>query len=186
MQEEALVIFEVLLETVQAMHDQGIIHRDLKPENIIFHQPGEETEGDDIFHVRDLKILDFGIAKLVGADTLTRTGILAGTVQYLPPEVIAGNRAIGENWDFYSLGIILYEMLTGDPPFCSQEEEMAQAVFAILHEEPIPPDEIEPALSPALNRFCLNLIRKNPENRLCRYAEIRSELEKVRGDGREM
>lgn len=126
----------IMMQVLQAVgysHRNGIIHRDLKPENIMI------LNDRDSLHV---KVLDFGIARLVGGENLTMTGEGFGTPAYMSPERIAGGESIDQRTDIYSAGIILYEMLTGKPPFESRATDpmVFWAEMRTLHEsQPLPP-----------------------------------------------
>jgi len=180
----ALALFAVLADTVHDMHDAGIIHRDLKPENIMVlpRAAAGSTSSSALPETADgpplIRILDFGIATLVGQPALTRTGLLSGTLPYLPPEQLGG-LAPHPAMDFYALGIILYEMLTGTTPFRGEDNDPARLMYALLHEDPVPPHEVDPAIPAAVSDFCLALIRRARRERLADHAAIRAELRRI-------
>jgi predicted esterase len=159
--DEALDFITQIARGVATAHEAGIIHRDIKPANIILTRRGE------------LKLLDFGLAKLTGQTTLTRTGTTLGTVAYMPPEQIAG-RGVDERSDVWALGIVFYEMLTGQRPFRGDHE--VAVIQAIAHDPPRPlrdlrretPAEFEPIVARAL--------QKEPKDR---YASARAFLQDV-------
>ena len=149
-----------------AAHGQGIVHRDLKPDNIFLvsdpENPGRER----------VKILDFGIAKLVlpsptasqGArDVRTSTGMLLGTPLFMAPEQCRGAGQIDHRADIYSVGCILYMMLTGRPPF--DHEGVGEVLAAHLHEQVVPPRTLEPSVPAALEAITLRALDKRPEAR---------------------
>ncbi|HBL29780.1 MAG TPA: serine/threonine protein kinase, partial [Acidobacteria bacterium] len=102
--ERAVALLASALDGIQVAHDAGVVHRDIKPENLIVTEAGS------------LKVTDFGIARVMGSGHLTRTGLLVGTLRYMSPEQIRGEEVDGRV-DVYALGAVLYEMLTGRPPF---------------------------------------------------------------------
>ena len=152
-----------------ASHAKGIIHRDLKPDNLFLVKRG----GDPNF----LKILDFGIAKLTATaptNAKTRTGTLIGTPAYMSPEQCAGRNKIDARSDVYSLGIVLYEMLTGQVPF--KGEGFGDIVVAHLTEDPRPPSQLRPDLPPAWEAVALRAIEKDPERRFQSMEEMAAAL----------
>jgi serine/threonine protein kinase len=141
-----------------ASHAKGIIHRDLKPDNLFLVRRG----GDGNF----VKILDFGIAKLTASATnnqKTRTGTLIGTPAYMSPEQCAGRGKIDARSDIYSLGIVMYEMLTGRVPFVG--EGFGDIVVAHITEAPKPPSTIRPDLPPEIEKVVMRAIEKDPDRR---------------------
>jgi serine/threonine protein kinase len=155
----AISIFAGCLAGLDACHSKGIIHRDLKPENVLF-------DGD-----RRPKLTDFGIAKLMGQASMTRTGEVIGTPLYMSPEQVRGDTA-GAPADLYAAGLILYEMLTGRHPF---RAETAIQVFSMHLEEPPPPMGIE-GLPPQLRSLVERLLAKNPADRPARARDITEDL----------
>jgi serine/threonine-protein kinase len=121
-----------ICEAVHAAHLQGVLHRDLKPSNILIDQDGRPL------------VTDFGLAKRIEEDSsLTHTGAILGTPTYMAPEQAAGSRGrIGPTSDVYSLGAILYQMLTGRPPL--QGATAMETVLLVLEQEPLPPRLLNP------------------------------------------
>ncbi len=143
---------------VGTAHRQGLLHRDLKPDNVIIAPPGHEDDDETA------KVVDFGLAKVrdVTAQTaLTQTGAVIGTLYYMSPEQCSGEE-LDARADVYSLGAMLYEMLTGGPPFRSNN--FAGLISKQLHE---PPPHFPPSLgiSPAIESVCLRALAKNREHR---------------------
>jgi serine/threonine-protein kinase len=133
-------------------HEHGVIHRDIKPGNLLLAMDGT------------VKIADFGIARLTDeADpALTRTGEVAGTCQYLAPERAAG-RPGGPEADVYALGCVLYQLVTGRPPFCGDSALAVACQHVDL--DPVPPSELCPELSGAFEDFLLRMLAKDPNRR---------------------
>ncbi len=164
----AEIIFQTL-ESLEEAHDQEILHRDLKPDNLYVSR----HKGKD--HVT---VLDFGIAKLVGdqsMETITRTGMICGTPQYLAPEQALGNPAVPAS-DLYSLGIVFYEMLAGMPPF--QETTPMKVLLKHLNEQPVPVRVKNPQVEVpvAIEGFLQRALEKTPEARFGNVREFRKAL----------
>jgi hypothetical protein len=172
---------------VSAAHGQGIVHRDLKPDNI-FLVPDPENPGRE-----RVKILDFGIAKLLlpgpgnsqggRQDLRTSTGMLLGTPLFMAPEQCRGSGQIDHRADIYSVGCILYMMLTGRPPF--NHEGVGEVLAAHLHERVSPPRTLSPGLPPALEAIALRALEKRPEDRFQNMAELGADLQKFQDSLRE-
>jgi serine/threonine protein kinase len=157
-----------------AAHARGIVHRDLKPDNVYLANP-DNGQGP----VR-VKILDFGIAKLTGSDkevgtSHTRAGVLVGTPLYMSPEQCRGTATIDHRADIYSLGCILFEMLTGRVPFMSDNA----GDLLIAHATVPPPSisEIEPRVPPALEQLIRRMLEKNPAARPASMSEVAEALQ---------
>jgi WD40 repeat protein/serine/threonine protein kinase len=150
---QAATLVETLARAMHAAHLRGIVHRDLKPANVLLTQDGTP------------KITDFGLAKQLGADTdYTRTGVIMGTPSYMAPEQAAGKtREIGPAADVYALGAILYEMLTGRPPF--QGAASLDTLDQVRSQEPVPPSRLAPKVPRDLETICLKCLQKEPGRR---------------------
>jgi len=171
--DEALALLDQVAESLVEAHSQGIVHRDLKPENIFL---ATTPEGDDL-----VKVLDFGIARaqsLAGATHMTNTGSIVGTPAYLSPEVIIGQKA-DERADVYALGIVLYELLTGQVPY--RAETPMQVLMLHVNAEPTPVEAIVPAvrIPRALHRFLWRCLAKDRNERPRDAREFRAQLKKA-------
>ncbi|HEX8498982.1 MAG TPA: protein kinase [Pyrinomonadaceae bacterium] len=182
--ERALDLFEQILEAVSYAHTfvyrdesgtthRGIVHRDLKPPNIMV------TDGDRI------KVTDFGIVKLVGASTTDTSKIAYGSPRYVSPEQAAGEH-LDQRSDIYSLGVILYEMLTGEPPFggrAGSKEAWQRTEILRAHREqtPRPPTELNPEVPAAVERVVMRALEKKPERRFASAEDFLRAVRKARG-----
>ena len=160
--EEAVDIARQAAQGLAKAHRQGIVHRDVKPANLM-------VTGDGI-----VKILDFGLAKLAGAAGLTRTGFCVGTPTYMSPEQAQGE--VDHRTDLWSLGVVLYEMLTGQAPFRADSDP--GVVHAVLHQEPVPLRRLRPDAPPALETIIARLLQKKLPDR---YASAEAVLADLRG-----
>src|SRR5919202_764793 len=153
-----------IADALQAAHERGVVHRDIKPQNVLVTGAG------------DVKVADFGIAR-AASSTATATGIVLGTAGYLSPEQAKGE-PVGPRSDLYSLGVVLYEMLTGNLPY-EADSAIAQAVKHIS-EPPRSPREANPEVSEALDALTTRLIAKNPEDRYPSASALANDLERAR------
>jgi len=158
-----------------AAHARDIIHRDVKPANILLSNPS----GGDLYSGEPevVKVTDFGISRRLSDSTLTEQNAVMGTAHYLSPEQALGG-SVDPRSDLYSLGAVLYEMLTGRRPFESGEDESPLAV-AMRHvrQDPEPLASVDPDIPPALDRLTLRLLGKDPEERPASASELAAELE---------
>jgi serine/threonine-protein kinase len=155
-----------IARAVHHLHQQGIVHRDLKPSNILIDARGEPH------------VTDFGLAKtLIGDSQLTHTGAIVGTPSYMAPEQAAGRGAeVGPHSDVYSLGALLYDMLTGRPPF--REATPLDTLVQVLEAEPRLPSQINPRVPRDLEMICLRCIEKLAQNRYPSAAALADDLER--------
>ena len=164
-----------LLRTISAgvefAHSKGIVHRDLKPANILIDSNGVP------------RITDFGLAKNTGDDSgITGTGQVMGTPSFMPPEQAAGQQSeIGPRSDVYSLGAMLYAMLTGRPPF--QAASVMETLKQVLESEAVSPRQLNPVVDKDLETICLKCLQKEPDNRYASAAALVEDLDRYL-DGR--
>ncbi|MFD7377771.1 serine/threonine protein kinase [Streptomyces sp. S1A1-7] len=164
--EQAVDAAGQVLEALRHSHGHGIVHRDIKPANVMFTRAGIA------------KVLDFGIAKALSemATRLTGTGVAVGTPAYLAPEQIEG-RDTDHRTDLYAVGCLLYELLTGRPPYTGESP------FSVMHQhlaqEPVPPSRLRPGLPPGVDAVVLRALHKRREDRFADAAEMKAELDRV-------
>jgi serine/threonine-protein kinase len=159
--ERAVRLFCQALEGIAHAHALGVIHRDIKPANLML------TANDEV------KVMDFGIARVLGAARQTKTGRLIGTLEYMSPEQMRGAETDARA-DIYSLGILLYEMLTGRVPF--QADSDYELMRAQVEDEPIPPREFKGDIPPAVEAAILQALAKAPAARFQSATEFRAAL----------
>ena len=147
---EAAVLVETLARAMQAAHEKGVIHRDLKPANVLLAEDGTP------------KITDFGLAKKLDEAGQTASGAVMGTPSYMAPEQ-AGGQAVGPLADVYALGAVLYECLTGRPPFKAATN--LDTILQVVSDEPVPPAQLQPKTPRDLETICLKCLHKDPEKR---------------------
>ncbi|NKS02714.1 Stk1 family PASTA domain-containing Ser/Thr kinase [Rhodococcus hoagii] len=165
---------EVIADVCAALdfsHRNGIVHRDMKPANIMINRAGA------------VKVMDFGIARAISdsSSPMTQTAAVIGTAQYLSPEQARGEQVDARS-DVYSLGCVLYEVLTGEPPF--KGDSPVAVAYQHVREDPKQPSQVNPAVPPALDSVILKAMSKNPANRYQSAAEMRSDLVRVLGGQR--
>jgi len=162
--ERALRIALAICDTLAYIHTHGVVHRDLKPENIM-------VDAED-----RIKLIDFGIAANVGSRRITfaKLSQTMGTPDYISPEQVRGKRGDARS-DLYALGVMLYEMLTGKVPFTGPN------AFVIMNDRllnnPIPPRQIDPAISPQLQEIIYRAIEREPKNRYASAREFARDLQ---------
>lgn len=185
-QTRAAELLRALAGAVQHAHSRGILHRDIKPTNVLFDraepQAGSSLESDvtsaEFPEASQARLADFGLAKILDADPRqTQTGALLGTPSYMSPEQAESRTdEIGAAADVYALGAILYELLSGRPPF--QRDTLVATLDAVRDEEPIAPTKLDPTIAPDLEAVCLKCLQKKPADRYPTAQALAEDLER--------
>src|SRR6516164_5064116 len=159
-------VLRILEQTCSALafaHERNVVHRDIKPANLML------TADDTV------KVTDFGTAKIVHFGTVQQTTHVMGTPSYMSPEQVKGRPVDGRS-DIFSLGVVLYEMLTREKPYPGQS--ITTVIYKIVNEDPVPPRQLNPSIHPGLNEIALKALAKEPE---VRYQSCREMLEDLKG-----
>jgi eukaryotic-like serine/threonine-protein kinase len=164
--ERSLEIIDGVLRALDYSHQAGIVHRDIKPGNVMVTRNG------------DVKVMDFGIARAMSdaQATMTQTAQVIGTAQYLSPEQARGER-VDSRSDLYSTGCLLYEMLTGRPPFTG--DSPVAIAYQHVREDPIPPSRVDPDVPPWADAIVLKAMAKSPADRYQTAADMRADLQRA-------
>ncbi|WP_228993741.1 protein kinase [Streptomyces sp. DH8] len=164
--DKALKVTADVLAALETSHEMGLVHRDIKPGNVMMTKRGV------------VKVMDFGIARAMqsGVTSMTQTGMVVGTPQYLSPEQALG-RGVDARSDLYSVGIMLFQLLTGRIPF-DADSPLAIA-YAHVQEEPVAPSSINRAVTPAMDALVARALKKNPNERFPSAAAMRDEIDRV-------
>src|SRR5579859_2551762 len=157
-----LRILDQTCSALQFAHERNVVHRDIKPANLML------TADDTV------KITDFGTAKILQFGTMQQTAHVMGTPSYMSPEQVKG-RAVDGRSDIFSLGVMLYEMVTGEKPFPGQN--ITTVIYKIVNEEPVPPKQVDPTIHPGISAVVMRALAKDPE---ARYQSCREMLEDLR------
>ncbi len=160
--EEVELIARQLATALAYAHERGVVHRDIKPANVLYQ-------------LGCIKLLDFGIARLETSE-LTSTGEFMGTPSYMSPEIFSGGVADGRS-DLFSLGVVLYQLLTGRKPF--EGGSVSRTIYRVLHEEPAPPSSLRAGIPPGWDRVTRKLLAKSPEARYPTAGELLLDLDRL-------
>ncbi|HEV8421359.1 MAG TPA: Stk1 family PASTA domain-containing Ser/Thr kinase [Actinomycetota bacterium] len=166
--DRAIGIAGAVASALAHAHEKGIVHRDVKPGNIMLTPAGE------------VKVMDFGIARAVSSGTFTSTASVLGTATYFAPEQARGE-PVDARTDLYALGVVLYEMLTGRPPFTA--DSPVAVAYKHVREEPLPPSRLNPGIGPALEAVVLMAMAKDRAARYQTAQELGRDLQRVEGSG---
>lgn len=168
--DKALKVTADVLAALESSHELGLVHRDIKPGNVMMTRRGI------------VKVMDFGIARAMqsGVTSMTQTGMVVGTPQYLSPEQALG-RAVDARSDLYSVGIMLFELLTGRVPFVA--DSALGMAYAHVQEEPVAPSSINRSVTPAMDALVARALKKNPNERFPTAAAMLDEVARVAGAG---
>jgi WD40 repeat protein len=180
--EEAARLSEQLAEAVQAAHEAGVVHRDLKPGNVLLAgvagpagKPGLRRPLDGFLP----KVTDFGLAKQEAGEGQTQSGAVLGTPNYMAPEQAGGKAHVAGPWtDVYALGAVLYECLTGRPPF--RAATSADTLVQVLYDDPVPPRRLNRSVPRDLDTICLKCLQKAPHQRYISAAGLAEDLRRFR------
>jgi serine/threonine-protein kinase len=157
-----LRIMEQTCSALQFAHERNVVHRDIKPANLML------TADDTV------KVTDFGTAKILQFGTVQQTAHVMGTPSYMSPEQVKG-RAVDGRSDIFSLGVMLYEMVTGEKPFPGQN--ITTVIYKIVNEDPVPPRQVDPSIHPGISAVVMRALEKEPDRR---YQSCREMLEELR------
>ncbi len=176
---DAAQLIAAIARGVDHAHRQGIVHRDLKPSNVLVDS-GQQSVVSDTPNITSslttVKISDFGLAKQFGAgSSLTATGAIVGTPSYMAPEQAAGRNNVGPSADIYSLGAVLFECLTGRPPF--QAANPIDTIMMVLEQEPVAPRLLNVGVPRELEAIALKCLEKSPHRRYATAANLAHDLE---------
>src|SRR4051812_34026921 len=161
---EVIAIARQVCSALSVAHDKGLIHRDVKPQNIMVDRGG------------NVRLTDFGVVKALSGPALTQSGMTFGTAAYLSPEQATGAQ-IGPASDLYALGCVMFEMLSGMPPFTG--DNPAIVAYKQVWEQPRPVHDLVPEVPPSLEAIVMRCLNKDPKHRYASTANLADELEKL-------
>jgi serine/threonine protein kinase len=177
---QAAKVVSVLADAVQHAHARGVVHRDLKPANILVDtkvcNKGDPSNEDLNALPQSLQITDFGLAKFSGVTDISATSEVLGTPNYMSPEQASGDTNLGPATDIYSLGVILYCMMTGMLPF--EEPSVVDLLLAIRNKDPLPPRKRNPRIPRDLEAICLKCLEKRPSLRYATANDLHQDLQR--------
>jgi tetratricopeptide (TPR) repeat protein/tRNA A-37 threonylcarbamoyl transferase component Bud32 len=159
---QAALWLEAIARAVEHAHQNNVVHRDLKPSNILLTADGQP------------KVCDFGVAKLLASPSATVSGTLIGTADYMAPEQALGRSSVGPPADIHALGCILYDLLTGRPPF--RGADRLETLQLVISQEPVPPRQLNPAVPSDLDTICLKCLEKEPGRRYASAQALANDL----------
>ncbi|MCX6132879.1 MAG: protein kinase [Ignavibacteriales bacterium] len=162
---QAVEIGTQVADGLAAAHEKGVVHRDIKPDNIMIRKDGR------------VQIMDFGLAKLKGVSRLTKEGSTVGTAGYMSPEQVQGQET-DHRTDIFSLGVVLYELFTGESPFKGVHETAIS--YEIVNVDPAPLSAVKPEIDPQLDAIILECLEKEPSERYQSVAEVAKELRRFK------
>ncbi|MGZ8565510.1 MAG: Stk1 family PASTA domain-containing Ser/Thr kinase [Actinomycetota bacterium] len=161
---QSIELSKRIATSLSVAHAQGIVHRDIKPANVMITREGR------------VKVMDFGIARMQTVETAPQTSSVLGTPTYLSPEQAQGQQVDARS-DLYSLGVVLYELLTGRPPFTG--DSPVAIAYKQVNEIPVPPSQLNPDVAPNLDAVVMKALSKNPANRYQTAEEFSADLDRV-------
>ena len=174
-QQDAAEVLLILAQALHHAHYQGVIHRDLKPSNILLRTESTTELPRDEQGVLRIWLSDFGLARVTDDPSLTLSGQLLGTPVYMAPEQLSGGQAADVRTDVYGLGAILYELLTGIPPFMGNDSVVLMQL--IRSHDPVSPRRLQPQLSRDIETICLKCLARRPSDRYATVAALTADLE---------
>ncbi|MGV3523098.1 MAG: protein kinase domain-containing protein [Candidatus Sericytochromatia bacterium] len=156
---QLLQLLDQLAEALEYLHARGVIHLDIKPENVM------------VINRSEIKLLDFGIARVEGMETPTSGNALVGTVGFMSPEQLKNSRLTQAQSDIYSLGVLMYHCFTGRLPY--EADNPGMAMLMIMNQEPLPPVQLNPLIGEDLNQLILTCMHKQPQHRFSSCRQLR-------------